>query len=83
METNFYNASSIINNNIENSGINFYVILSIRNKDKREFNELLNKIEKHSKSATKYNFYDVAQKVDILSKRLALLTKDLKVHLGK
>lgn len=64
-------------------GTNFYAILPFKNRNKKKFEELINKIEQTFKSATEYNLHEVAQEIDDLSKKIKHLGNDKKIHLGK
>lgn len=64
-------------------GTNFYAILPFKNRNKKKFEELINKIEQSFKSATEYNLHEVAQEIDDLSKKIKHLGEDKKIHLGK
>lgn len=64
-------------------GTNFYAILPIKNRNKKKFEKLINKIEQSFKSATEYNLHEVAQEIDDLSKKIKNLGNDKRIHLGK
>ena len=64
-------------------GTNFYAILPFKDKEKVEFDTLLNKLQNAFKSATKYNIHKISDRVEIISYKLKNLTRDKKIHLGK